>query len=229
MAVGFGFVVGCVRRSRCAGTAGADRPPTGRLRAPRAGAMEAVAVAFAVVFVAELGDKTQLVLAGLAATRRAAPVLAAAAVAYAVTQGLAALAGGALGAALPETPIRIVAGVVFLGFAAWTWAESRAVDAEDDGELGEEVGRGRSLVAAVTAMSVAEVGDKSMLATATLAADQGFLGTWVGATAGMVAAGVLAVVVGRALGSRVSQRTTRRVAAALFAVFGVLLPLDALL
>ncbi len=202
--------------------------------------MEAVAVAFAVVFVAELGDKTQLVLAGLAATRRAAPVLAAAAVAYAVTQGLAALAGGALGAALPETPIRIVAGVVFLGFAAWTWAESRAVDSDDadnaddaddadGGELGEEVGRGRSLVAAVTAMSVAEVGDKSMLATATLAADQGFLGTWIGATAGMTAAGVLAVVVGRALGSRVSQRTTRRVAAALFAVFGVLLLLDALL
>ena len=77
-------------------------------------------------------------------------------------------------------------------------------------------------------MFVAELGDKTMLTTATLAAQGSRSSTWVGATLGISACGALAVVVGRALGDRLPRRTTRLLSVVLFAGFGVLLLVDGL-
>lgn len=202
--------------------------------------MDAVIVAFAVVFVAELGDKTQLVALGLAARYPLAVVLTGIGIAYAITQGLAALAGGALGAALPTTALGIGGGLVFLGFAAWTLREVLADDADDD-EVDDELstvdrwvarsgrGAGGTILAIVGAMVLAEIGDKSMIATATIAAERGAFGAWIGATLGIFASGCLAVLLGRYLGTRLPERTMGLVSAALFALFGVLLLAETLL
>src|SRR5690606_13515297 len=88
--------------------------PTGRTLL-----VDAALVAFAVVFVAELGDKTQLVAMGLAARYPVRLVLAGVVSAYAITQGIAALVGGVLGAALPTRAIGVVSGLIFLGFGVW--------------------------------------------------------------------------------------------------------------
>lgn len=203
--------------------------------------MDAVLLAFAVVFLAELGDKTQLVALGLAARYPLGVVLAGIGSAYVITQGLAALLGGALGAALPTTALGIGAALLFFVFAVWTAAE--AIRGEDpSGEVEEELaevdaavargGRARSSVAViggiVGAMVVAEIGDKSMLATATIAAERGALGAWVGATLGITASGGLAVVVGRWLGTRLDPRVTGLLSAAFFALFGVVLLVETL-
>jgi Ca2+/H+ antiporter, TMEM165/GDT1 family len=79
----------------------------------------------------------------------------------------------------------------------------------------------------VGAMVLAELGDKTMLATATLAARDSPVATWFGATLGITASGALAVFVGRVLGDRLPRRATRIGASVLFAVFGVLLLVDA--
>ena len=194
--------------------------------------MDAALVAFVVVFVAELGDKTQLVALGLAGRYPLAVVLTGIGIAYALTQGLAALAGGALGAALPTTALGIGAAVIFLGFAAWTLREVLAAD-DDDDEVGEELsavdrramGRGAAgtVAAIVGVMVLAEIGDKSMLATATIAAERGAFGAWIGATLGIFASGCLAVFLGRYLGTRLPERTMGFISAGLFALFGVLL------
>ncbi|MEZ5258002.1 MAG: TMEM165/GDT1 family protein [Ilumatobacteraceae bacterium] len=76
------------------------------------------------------------------------------------------------------------------------------------------------------AFFLAELGDKTMLATITLATDNGLLGTWIGSTLGMVAADALAIVVGQQLGARLPERTVRIGAAITFVVFGVLLILE---
>jgi putative Ca2+/H+ antiporter (TMEM165/GDT1 family) len=76
---------------------------------------------------------------------------------------------------------------------------------------------------------VAELGDKTMLATITLATQEGWLGTWIGSTVGMVAADALAIGAGALLGRQLPERAVRYGAAALFAVFGVLLVVDGLL
>ncbi len=187
--------------------------------------MHSLIIATGVVFVAELGDKTQLVAMSLATRHRAGMVLAGIALAFAVTQGLAALLGGVLGAALPETAIGIGAAVLFLGFAVWTWVDA---DDDTDAEVPNVAGGFRSLVAVVLAMSVAELGDKTMLATTTLAADGTPVLIWLGATLGGTVAAALGVVVGRVLGASLPVRLTARIAAVLFGIFGVLLLVETL-
>lgn len=187
--------------------------------------MDAALVAFVVVFLAELGDKTQLLALSLATRYRVSLVMGGILVAFAVTQGFAALVGGALGAALPETAISVGAALIFFGFAAWTW---RDADEDEDAEVDVRGSGGlRALVAVIAAMTIAELGDKTMLATATLAADRDPFWTWVGGTFGATASCLLGVIVGRLLGAHLPPRTTKRLAAVLFAVFGVLLLIEA--
>lgn len=184
--------------------------------------MPPVLVAFAVVFVAELGDKTQIVALTLGAKYPKAVALTGIAVAYAVTQGVAALVGGALGAALPTEAIGVAAGLLFLGFGSWTLHGGD--DTEDEGEA--LAGRG-TLVGIIGGMMLAELGDKSMLAGAALAADGSPFAVWIGATLGETTAGALAVFVGGALGSRISRRSLQLASAGLFILFGVVLLVDA--
>jgi Ca2+/H+ antiporter, TMEM165/GDT1 family len=182
--------------------------------------VEPLLIAFGLVFVAELGDKTQLVALSLAARYRPLPVLVGLAIAQAIAQGLAVLVGGLLGAALPTTAISVGAGLLFLGFAAWTLRGE-----DDDGEA-EVAGRSVVLTVAATIL-VAELGDKTMLASATLAAQGSPVLVWIGGTAGVVAAGAVAIVVGRAVGARMPADTIRYMAAALFALFGLALLAEA--
>lgn len=186
--------------------------------------VDAFLVAFAVVFVAELGDKTQLVAMSLAARYHTLTVLAGITIAYAITNGVSVLVGGLLGAALPTTAISIAAALVFFGFAIWTLRSD-----DDEADEDQPQPRGRSvLLAIVGSMVLAELGDKTMLATATLAARDAPLLTWAGATAGITASGALAVGVGSVLGDRLPRRLVRIAASVLFAVFGVALLVDAL-
>ena len=79
-----------------------------------------------------------------------------------------------------------------------------------------------------TAFFLAELGDKTMLATVTLATTEEPIGTWLGSTAGMVAADALAIGVGALLGSRLPERALKLFAAASFVVFGAILVLEGL-
>jgi putative Ca2+/H+ antiporter (TMEM165/GDT1 family) len=182
--------------------------------------MHALLISFGIIFVAELGDKSQLMALTFAARYKAMPILIGITIATAVVHACSVLLGAALGVALPTRAITIVAGIAFLGFAAWTLRG----DELDEDEAAKVDRRTRSAVfAAATAFFLAELGDKTMLATITLATKEGLLGTWVGSTVGMVAADALAILAGHQLGSRLRERTIRIGAAALFLVFGVIL------
>lgn len=189
--------------------------------------MGALFAAMGLVFVAELGDKTQLVALGFGARHRLAPVLLGVSIAYALVNLLSVAIGGVLGAALPTRAINVGGGLLFLGFAVWTWRSGDG-DVPVDGEAGVPSASvpksSRGVVLSVAgAMVVAELGDKTMLATATLAAKGHPVLVWIGATIGIIAAGALGVLVGRSLGARLPERATRIGAAVLFAVFGVAL------
>ena len=197
-------------------------PPAASRRAPLSD-MGSLFAAMGLVFVAELGDKTQLVAMGFGARHRLAPVLVGMLIAYAAANLLAVVVGGLLGATLPTRTLGLAGGVLFLAFAAW----SLRTPPDDDGDAadGAEPARpARGVVASVAiAVFVAELGDKTQLATATLAAQGPPVLVWIAATLGIVAAGAVGVVVGRAVGSRLSERATRIGSALLFAVFGVAL------
>jgi putative Ca2+/H+ antiporter (TMEM165/GDT1 family) len=179
--------------------------------------------AMGLVFVAELGDKTQLVAMGFGARHRLAPVLVGMLLAYAAANLLAVVVGGLLGATLPTRALGLAGGVLFLAFAAWSLRPSDDDDeAAADGADPARPARG-VVVSVAIAVFVAELGDKTQLATATLAAQGPPVLVWIGATLGIVAAGAVGVVVGRAVGSRLSARATRIGSALLFALFGVAL------
>jgi Ca2+/H+ antiporter, TMEM165/GDT1 family len=179
--------------------------------------MESLLAAMGLVFVAELGDKTQLVALGLGARHRLVPVLTGVTIAYMATNLLSVVVGGVLGATLPTRAIGLGGGVLFLAFAAWTL---RTGADDDEGE--EVAGDDRSVVLSVAgAMFVAELGDKTMLATATLAAQGSPVLVWIGATVGIILAGALGVLLGRFFGARLPERATRIGSAVLFAVFGL--------
>ena len=132
--------------------------------------------------------------------------------------------------AFPDRVLSLGAGLVFLGFAGWTllMGDDEPEEAEAEEAVDHAKRRSRSAaVAAGTALFVAELGDKTMLAAATLAARYGAFQVWFGATIGMGAALLIAVVLGRGMAQRLSPRMTRYVAAGAFALFGALLLLDA--
>lgn len=180
--------------------------------------MHALLLSFGVIFVAELGDKSQLMAMTFAARYRFWTVLAAITSATALVHLLSVAVGGLVGAALPTRPINVVAGVAFLLFAAWTLRGDELTD-EESGKAGQ-VARS-AFLAVAGAFFLAELGDKTMLATITLATNEGWFGTWVGSTLGMVAADALAIAAGAALARRLSERAVAVGAAALFLLFGV--------
>ena len=182
--------------------------------------LDAFTLSFGIIFLAELGDKSQLMAMTFATRYRTITVLAAITAATAVTHLLSVVVGSALGSALPTDAISVVAGVAFLIFAGWTIRGDELTDS--DTARAERSGRSVFWTVALV-FFLAELGDKTMFATVTLAADNDAVGTWIGSTLGMVAADALAIVVGRQLGARLPERTVKIGAALAFVVFGVYL------
>lgn len=189
------------------------------------GFFAAFVVSFGVIFVAELGDKSQLMAMTFATRFKPLPVLIGITVATAVVHLASVAIGYGLKAALPTAWISLLAGLAFLGFGAWTLRGDSLT--EEEKRKAERTNRS-AIVAVSVAFFLAELGDKTMLATITLATRYGWFGTWLGSTVGMVAADALAILVGYLLGRRLPERAVKFGAAALFAVAGLWLILEAL-
>ncbi|MCK9517569.1 MAG: TMEM165/GDT1 family protein [Dehalococcoidia bacterium] len=179
--------------------------------------LTSAAISAALVSITELGDKSQLVSLWFSTRYRWRLVLGGVAVAAAILQALAVGVGKAFDEALPDRLVMVLSGVAFLGFAAW------GLRAEDG-----DTGRERALPGlgafgiVVGSFLVSELGDKTQLATVSLAGSQdSAAGVWVGTTVGMVFANGMAIAVGLIAGQRLPHRTIALVASALFAVFGV--------
>jgi Ca2+/H+ antiporter, TMEM165/GDT1 family len=187
--------------------------------------MDAFLLSTAVIFVAELGDKSQLMAMTFAARYRARDVLigitAATAIVHLASVGIGFWIGDAFAA--QQQWISVAAGVAFLGFAAWTL---RGDELSEDEAAKARTSQGAAILAVAVAFFLAELGDKTMLATITLATREGWFGTWVGSTLGMVAADALAIGVGALLGKKLPDNVIKWGAAGLFALFGLLLVAD---
>lgn len=182
--------------------------------------LQAFLISFGVIFIAELGDKSQLMAMTFATRYKPVPILIGITIATALVHAVSVGIGAVLGASLPTTAITIAAGLAFLGFAAWTL---RGDSLDEEEQARAERSSRSAIVAASVAFFLAELGDKTMFATITLATTQGVVGTWLGSTLGMVAADALAIGVGAVLGARLPERTIRIGASIAFAVFGLVL------
>src|SRR5579875_630234 len=192
------------------------------------GVLSAGLIAFGVVLLVELPDKTLVASLVLSTRYRPRPVLLGVAAAFAVQCAIAATAGGLL-TLLPRRAVEaVVAGLFALG-AALLLRESFGADDADDAELAEARENRPALRVVVTAFGVlfaAEWGDASQIATAGLVARQhgvtGAVAVAAGAWLALVVVASLAAAAGRLIVRRVPLRLVHRLAAAVFAVLAVI-------
>jgi putative Ca2+/H+ antiporter (TMEM165/GDT1 family) len=180
--------------------------------------VEALLISTGIVALAEIGDKTQLLAFLLAARfKKPLPIIAGIFCATVVNHGLAGALGAWITASLSPDILRWVLGVSFLGMAAWTLIPDKIED--DEGDMG---GRWGVFGATLIAFFLAEMGDKTQIATVAMAAHfPDPVLVVVGTTLGMLIADVPAVFVGDRLSAKIPMRLVHGIAAALFAVLGV--------
>ena len=180
--------------------------------------MEAFLFSTGFVALAEIGDKTQLLALLLAARfKRPTPIIAGIFVATVLNHALAGSLGSWLTALVPADIMRWVLGGSFLAMAVWLLIPD-SIDDEDT-RLQDKLG---VFGATVIAFFLAEMGDKTQIATVALAARfDSLVGVVMGTTAGMMLANVPAVFIGHKAATALPVKWVHRVAALVFAVLGI--------
>jgi putative Ca2+/H+ antiporter (TMEM165/GDT1 family) len=180
--------------------------------------MEAFLVSTGIVALAEMGDKTQLLSLLLAAKfRRPLPIILGILVSTIVNHALAGAIGGWLTEMVGRDAMRWILGLSFLGMAVWTLIPDKLDDVD------ATPARFGVFGTTVIAFFLAEMGDKTQVATVALAAKYASVPPVVlGTTLGMMLANVPAVLVGNRIAAKVSLRLVHAIAALIFAVLGVL-------
>ena len=169
--------------------------------------IEALLLSTAVIFVAELGDKSQLMAMTFATRYRIRDVILGITAATALVHLASVGIGYFIGAGFEkyQGPIAIAAGLAFLGFALWTL---RGDELTEEEEQKAKKATGSAILAVGAAFFLAELGDKTMLATITLAVREDWIGTWIGSTIGMVAADALAIAICHSWRGALSAQST---------------------
>ena len=180
--------------------------------------MEAFLVSTGVVALAEIGDKTQLLAFILAARfKKPLPIIAGIFCATLVNHGLAGALGAFITSTLSPGVLRWVLGVSFIAMAVWTMIPDKIE--EDETKVATRFG---VLGATLVTFFLAEMGDKTQVATVAMAAHYGQpLVVVAGTTLGMLIADVPAVFLGRNLAQRIPMKLVHSIAAAIFAVLGI--------
>lgn len=171
------------------------------------------------VFIAETGDKTQLVALCLASRYNAKVVLAGITVATMLVHVISVALGGSVSKFVPQSYLSLAAGVAFIIFALWTL---KGDSVEDD--ACSNAGGKSPFWLVFTTFFLAELGDKTMLSTVTLAARypiSSIVWVWLGSTLGMVLSDGIAIVVGQILGKNLPERAVKIGAAVIFFAFGI--------
>jgi putative Ca2+/H+ antiporter (TMEM165/GDT1 family) len=181
--------------------------------------LEALFVSTGVVALGEIGDKTQLLALLLAARfRRPWPIMAGILVATLANHALAGAVGAGIARALGPDVLRWVVGLSFLAMAAWMLVPDK-IDADTDSTRARFGVFGTTVIA----FFIAEMGDKTQIATVALAARYAdFAAVVAGTTLGLMLANVPAVWLGDVVAKKVSMRLVHGIAAAIFALLGLL-------
>jgi len=179
--------------------------------------MESLLISTGVVALAEIGDKTQLLAFILAARfKKPLPIIAGILVATLVNHGLAGALGAWITTTISPAILRWVLGLSFLGMAVWTMIPDE-IEAEESNVAKRFGVFGATLIT----FFLAEMGDKTQLATVALAAHYGTpVVVVLGTTLGMLIADVPAVFIGDKLATKIPMKLVHSIAAAIFALLG---------
>lgn len=171
-------------------------------------------------FIAEMGDKTQLMLLAMTSKYKLKDIIFGTAVAILVLNGLAVLAGGLVGTLIPAWLIKVIAAAAFLYFSA-----TSLISEEDDEEEGaDKTGIKFAPLAVFCTFFVAELGDKTQLTAITFGANEGLqqgIIVWLACSVGLFAADILGMLAGYFLKSKMPEGFLNILAFVIFAIFGI--------
>ena len=173
-------------------------------------------------FIAEMGDKTQLMLIALTSKYKIRDIIIGTAAAIMVLNGIAVLAGGIVSEFVPTWLIRIIAACAFLYFALSTLAGED--EEEEEGTGKENIFSRFAALAVFSTFFVAELGDKTQLTAITFGANEGLsagLIVWSACCIGLFAADILGMMIGYLLKSRMPEGFLGTIAFLVFTVFGI--------
>lgn len=173
------------------------------------------------IFIAEMGDKTQLVAMSLATRYRVLTVILGITGATTVVHAMSVLLAEVAGVAIPADWLTTAAGLAFLGFGIWTLRGDEMTAKDEERTASRRLRSGLGTVFIV--FFVAELGDKTMLATIAVGTQYHWLPVWIGSTVGMVAADAIAIALGAVLGKKLPERAIRAGAAVLFFAAGTVM------
>jgi putative Ca2+/H+ antiporter (TMEM165/GDT1 family) len=182
--------------------------------------------AFLLIFIAELGDKTQFMTLALSSRYKATVVLLGVTLGTMAVSLVSVALGAMLGGVLPRGPMSIGAGIILIVFALLSLKqamETSKVEEEANQDIENKIHHPRHLwVTIAVTFFVAELADKTMLATVAIASrDKNYLAVWLGSTMGLVASNCLAIIAGKALSQKLSGKAMHMTAAAIFTFAGV--------
>lgn len=196
--------------------------------------MSAFWKAFILIFMAELGDKTQFMTLAMATKYKALDVMLGVTIGTTLVSLLSVALGATVGRILPMFWIAMLAGGAFITFGLLELkGDSPSEIAEEEKkvlELAAEQGTSRKkgvrfgpILTIAGTFFLAELGDKTMLATVAIASREGaFVQVWLGSSLGLVASNALAIFAGKAVGTKVSASTLRYVISAVYIISGIL-------
>ncbi len=173
--------------------------------------------AFMLIFVAEMGDKTQILAMAFATRYSVKKVLLGIFLGAFLNHGLAVALGSYISRVIPINTIQIIAGFAFVGFSLWTLKS-------DDGEEKEEERRAKAgpVITVALAFFIGELGDKTQLTAITLAADAVYpVFILCGTVLGMIVTGGIGIFIGRKIGDKIPENIIKVIASAVFMFFGV--------
>ena len=174
--------------------------------------------AFSLLFLAEMGDKTQLMAMTLAHRYRVVPVVIGTFAAFLLLNLLAVLVGEGLSQIIPREFVLTAAGLLFLLSAYRSWKDS-----EEESEEASMTDHRYAWLNSFTLIFVAELGDKTQLAMVALVAQSDAIwSVFIGGTLALWAVSLIGILVGRTLRSKLSTRWVHQAAAVLFLIFGLL-------
>lgn len=173
--------------------------------------------AFFLIFVAEMGDKTQILAMAFATKFPVKKVLMGIFIGSLLNHGLAVLLGSYISILIPINTIQIIAGFAFVGFSLWTLKAE-----EEEEENKKEKAKFGPILTVAMAFFVGELGDKTQLSAITLAADAKYpLIILAGTVSGMIVTGGLGIIVGKKIGDKIPEFAIKMIASVVFLFFGL--------
>lgn len=178
--------------------------------------MSDIISSFLLIFIAEMGDKSQLVCLSLASRYRARDILIGAIVAFGLLNLVAVLIGDVLTSWIPESTLHGLKALLFIVFAVLILRDS------DDYENQDSIIQGRHIIWSVFLLIfLAELGDKTQIAVIALGSTQALFSVWAGATLALVTTSAIGIWAGRFLLKRISLKLLHQLGGAIFLLFAL--------